>query len=491
MKGMNIMHPFAVFLTVTSFILTVTLIMWRPRGMNEAIPAMCGATLVLISGTVTWKDLLVISETVGGAAITILSTIAMAIVLESFGFFQYAAEVLARRTKNSGIRLFWYVNLFCFLMTLFFNNDGSILITTPILLLLLQKLRLKPHQQIPYLMSGALVATASSAPIGVSNIVNLISLKIVGMSLVTFTAMMFVPAMMGLGILGLLNYLVLRKELTPDLSANTRIKPNYRPVHHDIGGPIAKPHPHSQPRRHHKHHPNRRDDPVAPSSGRLSDDTFHALPKQRDRFMRNIFLYVLLVRISLFVASYFGVPVSVAAIFGAVVLLVWRWMKLGIPPTDILRKTPWHILVFAFGMYVVIYGLHKSGLTTWLVHFIQPFIVDNWLHAVVTMGILVSIMSNLFNNHPALMIGTLTLTNMQLDPMTMKVAYLGNVIGSDIGSLILPVGLLATLIWMHILKQHHLKVSWRRYVGLTAIVIPITVIATVLLVYAWVWLIYG
>jgi arsenical pump membrane protein len=484
------MHPFGVFLTVLSFVLTITFIMWRPRGMNEGIPAICGATLVLISGTVTWKDLLVISETVGGAAVTILSTIAMAIVLESFGFFQYAAEILARRTKNSGIRLFWYVNLFCFLMTLFFNNDGSILITTPILLLLLRKLGLKPHQQIPYLMSGALIATASSAPIGVSNIVNLISLKIVGMSLVTFTAMMFVPAMIGLVILSLLNYVVLRKELTPDLSVNSRIQSKHRPDHHAIGGPVHKRHPHLHPKHDDRFRHQRRNDLSATSSW-LSNDAVYTSPSQRSRFMRNIFLYVLLVRVSLFVASYFGVPVSVAAISGAVVLLVWRWIKLGIAPTDILRKTPWHILIFAFGMYVVIYGLHKSGFTTWLVHFIQPFIINNWLHAVVTMGILVSIMSNLFNNHPALMIGTLTLTNMQLDPITLKVAYLGNVIGSDIGSLILPVGLLATLIWMHILKQHHLKVTWRRYVGLTAIVIPITVVATVLLVYAWVWLIYG
>ena len=83
-------------------------------------------------------------------------------------------------------------------MTLLFNNDGSILITTPILILLLKNMQLKPHQQIPYLLSGALIATASSAPIGVSNIVNLIALEIVDMSLWMHTAMMFVPATLGL-----------------------------------------------------------------------------------------------------------------------------------------------------------------------------------------------------------------------------------------------------------------------------------------------------
>ena len=124
-------------------------------------------------------DIADIIDKIGGASITIMATIVMAVILESFGFFHWAAAKLASLAKGSGYRLYWYIQLLCFLMTLLFNNDGSILITTPILILLLKNLRLKPHQQIPYLLSGALIATASSAPIGVSNIVNLIALKII------------------------------------------------------------------------------------------------------------------------------------------------------------------------------------------------------------------------------------------------------------------------------------------------------------------------
>ena len=106
-----------------------------------------------------------------------MATIVMAVILESFGFFHWAAAKLAGLSKGSGYRLYWNIQLLCFLMTLLFNNDGSILITTPILILLLKNIQLKPRQQIPYLLSGALIATASSAPIGVSNIVNLIALE--------------------------------------------------------------------------------------------------------------------------------------------------------------------------------------------------------------------------------------------------------------------------------------------------------------------------
>ncbi len=209
---------FTPFFTILSFLLTMILIFWRPKGINEAIPATLGAILVFISGSVTFADLGEISSKVSGAAVTIISTMVMALALESFGFFHWVAGKLMVAAKNSGIRLFWLTNLLCFLMTLFLNNDGSILITTPILILLLKNIGLKPLQQIPFLLSGALIATASSAPIGVSNIVNLIALEIIGMDLYLHTLMMFVPATIGLLFLSCLLFVTFYQEIPKNLS---------------------------------------------------------------------------------------------------------------------------------------------------------------------------------------------------------------------------------------------------------------------------------
>src|SRR6476661_10415299 len=216
MKGEKMEH-LTFWITIITFLATLGLILWRPKGMNESIPATIGAIVVVLIGSVSISDLGIISNTISGAAITIMATIVMAIVLESFGFFNWMAEKLAERAKGSGVRLFWYVNLLCFLMTLFFNNDGSILITTPILVMLLNNMGLKNHQKIPYLLSGGLIATASSAPIGVSNIVNLIALKIVHMTLYMHTAMMFVPATLGLLLLTWLMYTVVKRHLPKKL----------------------------------------------------------------------------------------------------------------------------------------------------------------------------------------------------------------------------------------------------------------------------------
>ncbi len=154
-----------------------------------------------------------------------------------------------------------------------------------------------------------------------------------------------------------------------------------------------------------------------------------------------------------------------------------------------LKRTPWYILIFAFSMYVVIYGLHNIGLTTWLIQFMAPIVSGSLLHASVMMGGLLSVLSNIFNNHPALMVGTLTLTSMNLDPLTLKISYLASVIGSDMGSLLLPMGTLATIMWMHIVKDGGIKITWRQYMKVTFIVIPPATLLTLVLLYYWVsWL---
>lgn len=449
------MHDFKILITIITFLLTISFIFWRPN-VNEAIPATVGAFIVFLSGSVSFYDLGTITTTIGGAAVTIMATIVMAIVLESFGFFHWAAEKLLVKAKGSGIRLFWYTNLLCFLMTLFVNNDGSILITTPILLMLLHNLGLKNHQKIPYLLSGALIATASSAPIGVSNIVNLIALKIVHMDLYMHTAMMFVPATLGLVLLTVLLFASFYRILPRKLPAANL---GY------LNSPIGM-----------------RDHP-------LKENTQLIPRENQGKFMRNILIFVFCVRLSLFAASFINFPVPLMAIIGSILLLAWRWYYLKISPVDMLKKTPWYILVFAFSMYVIIYGLHNIGLTQMLIEFFQPLVSIDILHASVMMGLLVAVLSNLFNNHPALMVGTLTLTNMGLDPLSLKISYLASVIGSDIGSLLLPIGTLATLMWMHMLKKGKVKISWGQYLKVTSVVIPITTLFTLVILAYWVsWL---
>ncbi|BDG46818.1 MULTISPECIES: arsenic transporter [Parageobacillus] len=442
------------WLTAFAFFFTLLLIYWRPKGLNEAIPATIGAMIVIFCGTVSMENLLDISSKVSGAALTIISTLIMALVLESVGVFHWVATYISEKAKGSGIRLFCYTNLLCFFMTIFFNNDGSIIITTPILLLIVNCFQLKRHQKLPYLISGALIATASSAPIGVSNIVNLIALKIINMDLYMHTAMMFIPSMIGLLFLFGMLLAVFYKDI-PKMLPPAAISVHYnRFSHHLKTTSDWKPN------------------------------------KINARQIKWILVFVFLVRMSIFIASYLGIPEVTVAIAGSVILLGWRWYYAKTKPYDVLLKAPWHILVFATGMYVVIYGLNNIGFSDYLIRQLSPYIGEDLFPSIFVMGSAVSILSNVFNNHPALMIGTMALTNLNVEPIMLKAAYLASIIGSDIGSLLLPIGTLATLLWMHLLKRHHEKISWTDYMKITFVVIPPTVFVTLFVLYCWMMLFF-
>jgi len=135
--------------------------------------------------------------------------------------------------------------------------------------------------------------------------------------------------------------------------------------------------------------------------------------------------------------------------------------------------------------------LNNIGLSDWLIQFMKPLVTGSLLMASVLMGTLISFLSNIFNNHPALMIGTLTLTQMDLDVYTLKVAYLANVIGSDMGALLLPIGTLATLMWMHIIRKGGIKIRWWEFIRVTIVVIPSATIFTLILLYYWVQLLFS
>ena len=80
-----------IWITIIVFFLTMIVIFWRPRGLNEAWPAAVGASIILITGLVSKPDVMDIISKIGGASITILATIVMAVILESFGFFHWSA----------------------------------------------------------------------------------------------------------------------------------------------------------------------------------------------------------------------------------------------------------------------------------------------------------------------------------------------------------------------------------------------------------------
>ncbi|MCL6637983.1 MAG: arsenic transporter [Alicyclobacillus sp.] len=386
----------------------VVCILWRPRRVNEAVPAAAGAALLLASGVVHLQDLAVVLHVVSGAGLTILATLIMSAVLERAGFFRWAAVQVARKARGSGRRLFGYTLLLCFCMTLFFNNDGSILITTPILLELTQRLGFSKQQALPYLLGGCLVATSASAPIGVSNLANLIALSIVGLDLNQYAVLMLVPSLLGIAICCALLYALFARQLPATYTLNAWLAPadSVRWFPPAAGDTWHLPRPQGPPRGPLKGHPRPLQGAPPPVAGAGGFDPF---------LCRAGIAVVVLVRAGFFLGAAHGLSVQWVALGGATVLLVlygWRRPR-GVWP--LLRTAPWSILLFAFAMYTLVYAFHQQGYTQGLAKGLQYVASAGLWPTVLATGGLLTVLSCLFNNLPSVMVGVSTNRAMRVE----------------------------------------------------------------------------
>lgn len=61
-------------LALAAFVITVALVLWRPGGMHEAVPALIGALVMFLVGLVDRHDVLRVTLVVWNSAMTIIAT---------------------------------------------------------------------------------------------------------------------------------------------------------------------------------------------------------------------------------------------------------------------------------------------------------------------------------------------------------------------------------------------------------------------------------
>jgi Na+/H+ antiporter NhaD and related arsenite permeases len=146
---------------------------------------------------------------------------------------------------------------------------------------------------------------------------------------------------------------------------------------------------------------------------------------------------------------------------------------------EIALLTPWQIVFFSIGMYVLVYSLKKVGLTDSLVYVIRWLFEAGEPFAIVGTGLLSAVLSATMNNLPTVMIINLSVKDAQLPDGITQFLALANLVGTNIGPKLTPIGSLATLLWLHILEYKGVRVSWGYYMKV-GFVLTIPVLLAVL-----------
>lgn len=424
-------------LALAIFILTLVLVIWQPRGLNVGWSACIGAALALLTGVVHLSDIGVVWHIVWNATATFIAIIITSLILDEAGFFEWAALHVARWGRYSGHRLFVLIVLLGATVTALFANDGAALILTPIVMEMLLALGFGPAATLAFVMAAGFIADTGSIPLIVSNLVNIVSADFFGLGFGEYAAVMVPVNLVAVGSSLAVLWLFFRRDI---------------PVRYDV---TALPDPRSAIR-----------DPLTFRAG---------------------WVVLTLLLAGFFLLEPLGIPVSAIAALGSAGLLVVAGRRHIVGTRRIMREAPWHIVVFSLGMYLVVYGLRNAGLTSYLSDFLARCAEGGVWSAAMGTGIATALLSSVMNNLPTVLIGALSIADTHTANETARQAMIyANVIGSDLGPKITPIGSLATLLWLHVLARKGLVISWGYYFR-TGLVLTVPVLLATLAALAW-WL---
>ncbi|ECC7842996.1 arsenic transporter [Salmonella enterica] len=395
------------------FLFTLVLVIWQPRGLGIGWSASLGAVLALLTGVVHPGDIPVVWQIVWNATATFIAVIIISLLLDESGFFEWAALHVARWGNGRGRLLFTWIVLLGAMVAALFANDGAALILTPIVIAMLLALGFSRGATLAFIVAAGFIADTASLPLIVSNLVNIVSADSFKLGFSEYAAVMVPVNLAAIAATLVMLHLFFRKDI---------------PAVYDVA--LLK----------------------EPKDAIRDVNTF-----------KTGWLVLVLLLVGFFGLEPLGVPVSLVAAAGALLLFVVAKKGHTINTGKVLRGAPWQIVIFSLGMYLVVYSLRNAGLTHYLSALLNQLAEQGLWAATLGTGFLTAFLSSVMNNMPTVLVGALSIDGSTATGVIKEAMIYANVIGSDLGPKITPIGSLATLLWLHVLSQKNIKITWGYY----------------------------
>jgi arsenical pump membrane protein len=392
---------------------TVGLAVSRPRvggvQITPGLAAVFGVFVLLAVGVLTPHDMALAMAVQARPLLALTCIMIMTGVVQEVGAFdRLAAKIEARARARSAAYTFTVVFVLAVVTPSLLNNDAAILILTPLVVALVRRVYARDTALVRAFAFAVFLAPGV-APFIVSNPMNMIAAELAGLDFNSYAAVMVPVSLAG----AVMTYLVLRGMFR-------RVLANAQATQ----APITTVHRHAAER---------------PAVVLLAA-VFVAYP----------------------VAASLGLEIWWVALAGAVASLALGRLYEVAPARKLLGHVSLDILAFLWGIFLVVRGLGNIGVVDWL--------SGVYAHAhtarVATVGGISAVGSALIDNHP------MSLLNVSaIDVRGDHPALLAALVGGDIGPRLLPIGSLAGLLWMDLLRRQGVNIRIGEFVRIGTVVL--------------------
>jgi len=387
--------------------------------------ALFGALILIGFGGVEFKYL--IKEFTSSSAINpikililFISMTVLSVFLDEVGFFRYLATVTLKKAKNSQKKLFIWLYLIVSILTVFTSNDIIVLTFTPFICYFAKNAKINP---LPYLINEFVAANTMSMMFIIGNPTNIYVATSYGINFFEYFLVMALPTLTASIIAFLILFLIFSKELKKEIE------------------------------------------------GEAGEDKI-----ENKAFLVIGLVHLIICTIVLAIGPYVGIEMYLVSLISALCLVILILIvsvskrKKPLQLKNTLKRAPWQLIPFVLSMFTIILSLKEIGIT----EKISALLGEK--NATFKYGILSFLSANIINNIPMSVLFCPI-----IEPLTGVIrtrALYATIIGSNIGAYLTPMGALAGIMWMGMLKKHNVKITYLQFIKYGVIVSFPTILAS-------------
>ncbi len=429
---------YSVIVAVLVSISIILLILFKPNIKIKNIsistffiPALIGAIILLIFNIVPIKnvfDAFTSTSSVNPIKVLVLfiSTALISISLDELGFFKYIAIKALNKFHNNQYTLFFILYALVAVLTIFTSNDIIILTFTPFIVYFAKHAKINA---IPYLIMEFITANTYSMLFTIGNPTNIYLSSYFNISFLDYFKVMYLPTLFAGFTSLIILLLIFNKDLHQhmDLIDIEEVKIDNKPL----------------------------------------------------MIINLIHLGVAIILLA--ISNYIHLEMWIICLYAALSLTIFLIIDAIIQKSattikHVYKRLPYNLIPFVLSMFIIVLSLDYNEVTLHIAEFLNK--IDTSKNMTIFTYLLTSTISdNLINNIPMSVLFAPILndvSNYQLP------AIYATIIGSNIGAYLTPIGALAGIMWMSLLKKYDVKFTFFDFMKYGIIIVPAVLLMALL-----------